>query len=387
MTEKGTIGDRPRQLVARFFVCTAVVMFILAAVEGVCYLWLLSFSPRKAQSPVPPSVVEGESWAPQYARESPDAELTRYRPYVIWRRAPFSGKTINVDSEGIRKTSYTSCGAGDRTVWMFGDSALWGAGSPDWKTIPSHLARLYSESGHGLCVKNFGEKGWVSTQETIQLMLALKRTTSRPNLVIFYDGVADSMVPYPSNVPDSHTNFDAMKTIVEGGPSEHRAGFAYLKHSNTYHVLGMLQRRFSGSGTPSEKELSSPSLAGMSAGTTDNYQKNIDIVEALSQHYGMRCLFVWQPVLLVGNKPRSQEEQAIVRTAESELHPGTRQLIQATYQRAKAISRSDFLYLGDVFSDEARTMFVDFRHASPEGNRVIAERIFKFVEEGDVKSP
>ena len=76
-----------------------------------------------------------------------------------------------------------------------------------------------------------------------------------------------------------------------------------------------------------------------------------------------------------------------MRTAESELHPGTRQLIQATYQRVKAISRSDFLYLGDVFSGEGRTMFVDFRHASPEGNRVIAERIFKFMEEGDVKSP
>ena len=362
-------------------------MFMLAVVEGVCYVWLLSSSPRKAQNPVPPSVVEGESWASQYAREFPDAELTRYRPYVIWRRAPFSGKTINIDSEGIRKTSFTSCNAGDRTVWMFGDSALWGAGSPDWETVPSHLAKLYSAAGHGLCVTNFGEKGWVSTQETIQLMLALKRATARPDLVIFYDGVSDSMLPYPSNVPDSHTNFDAMKTIVEEGPAEHRAGFAYLKHSNTYHVLGMLQRRFLGSAAHSEKERSSPSIAGISEGTLDNYRKNIDLVEALSQHYGMRCLFVWQPVLLAGNKPRSQEEQAIARSAESELHPGTSQLIQATYERVKAISRSDFLYLGDVFSGEARTMFVDFRHASPDGNRVIAERIFKFVEEGDAKSP
>jgi lysophospholipase L1-like esterase len=387
MAEKRTVANHLKRIVIGLSVCTMVVAFAVVVIEGASYVWLLGRSPKKVASAGPPSLMDSESWAPEYVREAPDAEQTQYRPYVIWRRAPFSGKTINVDSDGIRKTWYTSCGPGDRTIWMFGDSALWGTGSPDWETIPSHLAKLYSESGHGLCINNFGEKGWVSTQETIQLMLALKRTTKRPDLVIFYDGVSDSMVPYPSNVADSHTNFDAMKTIVEEGPSEHRAGFAYLKHSNTYHVLGMLQKQFRASAASPEKGRTGLSIADVSASTSDNYQKNIEIVEALSQHYGIRCLFVWQPVLFVGNKPRSEDEQGIARAAENELHSGTSQLIQATYDRVKGMSRPDFLYLGDVFSGEAGTMFVDFRHASPEGNRVIAGRIFKFAEQREAHSP
>ena len=387
MTEKRTSGTQLKRFLISLSVCGMAVIFIMVAAEGGSYLWLLRHSPKKTASAGPPSLVGGESWSSEYVRESPTAEQTQYRPYVIWRRAPFSGKTINVDADGIRKTWYTSCGPGDRTIWMFGDSAVWGAGSPDWETIPSHLAKLYSDSGHGVCVKNFGEKGWVSTQETIQLMLALKRATKQPDLVIFYDGVSDSVVRYPSDVADSHTNFDAMKTIVEEGPSEHRAGFAYLKHSNTYHVLGMLQKQFRASAASPEKTRPGLSIADVSASTSDNYQKNIEIVEALSQHYGIRCLFVWQPVLFVSDKPLSQDEQAIVRTSENELHPGTSQVIQATYDRVKGISRPDFLYLGDVFSAEAGTMFVDFRHASPEGNRIIAGRIFEFAQRPDVYRP
>jgi lysophospholipase L1-like esterase len=386
MTEATTVGSQLKRIVIGLSVCIMVITFITIAAEGFSYLWLLRHSPKKVATAGPPSLVDGESWASEYVRESPGAEQTQYRPYIIWRRAAFSGKTINVDSDGIRKTWYTSCELGNRVIWMFGNSALWGVGSPDWETIPSHLAKLYSESGHGLCVKNFGEKGWVSTQETIQLMLALKNASKRPDLVIFYDGVSDSMVPYPSNLTDSHTNFDATKTIMEEGPAEHRAGFAYLKHSNTYHVLGMLQKQFRASAAAPEqtgREL----LSGISANTSDNYHKNIEIVEALSLQYGVRCLFVWQPVLFVGNKPRSEDEQAIARTSENELRPGTSQLIQATYDRVSTISRPDFLNLAGVFSGNPRTMFVDFQHTSAEGNRVIAGRIFEFTEEHGAHTP
>jgi hypothetical protein len=91
--------------------------------------------------------------------------------------------------------------------------------------------------------------------------------------------------------------------------------------------------------------------------------------------------------LFVGNKPRSDDEIAIARASENELRPGTSQLIQATYDHVSAISRPDFLYLAGVFSGDPKTMFVDFRHTGPEGNRVIAGRIFEFTEERRAHSP
>jgi hypothetical protein len=122
----------------------------------------------------------------------------------------------------------------------------------------------------------------------------------------------------------------------------------------------------------------------MAARIIDNYQKNMDLVQVLAQHYGINCLFVWQPALLVGDKPKSIEEQTIASTSENELHPGAANLMQATYNGAKKISRPDFLYLGDVFAGETKTMYTDFGQANSEGNRVISEKIFQFAEQHKV---
>jgi hypothetical protein len=376
MAEKKTTAGMPRMFVQRLSMGVAMVTVLLVLGECASYFWLLH-SVRRTARITAHSASSGASWAAQYATESSASDRMQYKPYVVWRHAAFSGETINVDSDGIRKTSYSSCENGSPVIWMFGDAALWGAGAPDGETIPSFLAKRYADSGRTPCVRNFGEKGWVSTQETIQFILALKQASVKPDLVIFYDGVSDSAVPFPSYVADAHANFDATKTIFEAGPSEHRAGFSYLKHSNTYHVLGLLQR----SHRTSSSTAHHPTPDEIAARILDNYQKNMDLVEALGQHYGVRSLFVWQPVLLVGDKTPSLEETAMLKAAESELHPGSTALMRATYEDARKITRPDFLYLGDVFAHEHRSMYGDVGQANPEGNRVIAGKMFEFSQQ------
>ena len=76
-----------------------------------------------------------------------------YYPYVGWRRAPFKGTTIEIDQNGIRVTPGADCSAKSFKVFTFGESSMWGTGSPDWGTIPAHLQRglEQAETRAGLC--------------------------------------------------------------------------------------------------------------------------------------------------------------------------------------------------------------------------------------------
>jgi len=382
MTYTLEVREGLKSFAKRLCVCITAFVGLLLAGEFAASYKIAHSTQAPSQEQGPQSIYASEAWASQYWREFASADRVQYKPYVLWRRAPFSGRTINVDSDGIRKTHYTTCDPNAYTIWMFGDSALWGAGSPDWETIPSLLAKDYGTAGRKLCIKNFGEKAWVSTQEIIQLILALKQTPSAPNLIIFYDGVSDSFVPYMSAVPDSHLNFDDIKRLFEQGSTDQQSGFSYLKQTNTYRALQMLRERLISASAPQSRD-SRSDLANveMAQRTLLNYQKNMDVVETLAHHYGIQCLFVWQPVLLTGSKPLSGEEKMMVRRVETQLRPGSTAVMRATYDLVKGIQRTDFLYLGDVFAGSEKTMFVDYSHPGPDGNRIIARRIFEFASQ------
>src|SRR5262249_10483737 len=130
-------------------------------------------------------------WGALYWHEHHLSDVQRYHPYVIWRRAPFQGITINIGEHGTRVTPGANCSANSYKVFAFGGSTMWGTGSPDWGTIPAYLqAGLEALRGKSVCVMNFGESAFVSTQGVIQLILELQ-SGNVPHLVIFYDGVND----------------------------------------------------------------------------------------------------------------------------------------------------------------------------------------------------
>src|SRR5262249_22054556 len=98
-----------------------------------------SFLPREEALPDPraaSSYYAKQEWAHQYWREFLQSRKTQYHAYTVWRRAPFKGKTINIDERGIRVTPGSDCSTGSLKVFTFGGSPMWGTGSPDWGTIP-----------------------------------------------------------------------------------------------------------------------------------------------------------------------------------------------------------------------------------------------------------
>jgi len=135
----------------------------------------------------------------EYWRQFDAAGRFTYKPYVLWPRKPSRGSMISVSEDGIRRTSHTECNDRSFTIWMFGDSNLWGAGATDDETIASFLAGDYERAGRKVCVVNYGEGGWENTQEVIELIEKLKHSLRKPDVVIFYDGGTEVFTAYQSS--------------------------------------------------------------------------------------------------------------------------------------------------------------------------------------------
>ncbi|HXN73222.1 MAG TPA: SGNH/GDSL hydrolase family protein [Candidatus Acidoferrales bacterium] len=364
----------------RFCISVTILVALFIFGEGVSYLDLKYTA--AVEIPPPPSIYENQPWATRYLREWKETiNNLQYQSYVIWRRAPYAGETINVDAAGIRKTTYSSCDAGAYSIWMFGNSSLWGTGVPDWNTIPSLLAKKYSDAGRKVCVKNFGEKGWVSTQELIQLMLSLKQDQQKPDLVIFYDGVTDSYLPYQSSVPDAHFNFLQTKRQFES-LGNNGASLEYLKRTNTYRTLMELRSILVGSNAGRDRtHLTPEQLSSMAQSTYQNYVKNIWLADLLAKEYGFHCVFFWQPTLLAGHKPLTKDEMRL-RQSEVNDHPGGDAVMQAAYNLFDNYRNDNFFDLADAFDKDPDARFVDFSHLGPVGNQIIADKMFAVLPHG-----
>lgn len=131
-------------------------------------------------------------WIEEYVEEYRQIR-TRWEPYLYWRRLPFSGKYINVDAAGLRRTVPGPVAAPGKTpvrIFCFGGSTMWSEGVPDGSTIPSLLATLLAERNVAADVVNFGEGGYVSTQELLALLRRLQQGDV-PDIAVFYHGLND----------------------------------------------------------------------------------------------------------------------------------------------------------------------------------------------------
>jgi hypothetical protein len=213
---------------------------------------------------------------------------------------------MNVGPDQRRVTTGASSDPEAYEVFCFGGSTMIGWGVPDSLTIPSILQKdLAARLNVPVRVVNFGQQAYVNTQELIELMLQL-RAGRRPDLVIFYDGINDAFAAYQSGIAGVHENLpDISRRFVV--PGEREAGQPVWKvlaeRSNLFGLLRQLLAREPGreAETPivqySTMGVDADSLASDVAGV---YEGNCGIVLSLSEQYGYRAAFYWQPVLGVG---------------------------------------------------------------------------------------
>ena len=366
-----------KQFAVRLCVSVTLAVFLLAAVEVYSFL---RFHPNvnALELAAKLEIAQNESPAErQYWKEFKQANKVTYHPWVLWRRQPYGGQMITIDQDGVRRTLHTRCDDKTFTIWMFGDSVMWGAGAPDTDTIPSLIAADYEKAGRPVCIVNYAEKGWANTQEVIGLMEELKHAQHKPDEVLFYDGGTEAFTAYQSGLVDVHSNYLSFKNFLDNWGAYEKAGFAYFGQTNTSRFLKKMGAL--GQNKPAAAARPKLDIDATASAVVENYVQNMEFVELLARQYHFRPIFAWYPNMAVGHKELTPYEQQVLA---SEYHqfPGMDAIYQATYRKARDLNPPDLIYLGDLLDDRKDSLYVGISHLKPEGNRMVADHLFEILE-------
>jgi hypothetical protein len=362
---------------------SASLLVFLGIATEVISIAILSFFPQgREPAGLDHSYYKDKPWAAEYFKEVQLTYRNQYRPYVVWRRAPFKGKYINVDENGMRRTVNPDCSPAARQIWMFGGSSLWGMGSPDDQTIPSVLSREYARSSGPVCVTNFGEAAWVSTQNVIQLEIALKHASRPPDFVLFYDGPADIAEVDQYGNADVHISFERTRQLLEAGQNR-RSQLAYLKETGTYRLIATVMEKVAAMKTRSAPTRHpARNLDSLAKITVENYRANMKVLESLSAEYGFQYISFWSPWILIGNKPLCSPERSILDSI-TKATPYLPELSRKTYDMMFSVPDPHIINLSDTFDLTTSDTYLDRGHVTPDGNRLVALRILDVLKKSD----
>ena len=341
------------------------------------------------------SYYNNEDWAKKYWHEFRLSRTQRYYPYVGWRRAPFKGETIEIDQHGVRLTPGADCSANSFKVFTFGASEMWGTGSPNWATIPAYLQKGFAKLKQGpVCVMNFAESAYVLMQDIIMLLVQL-RSGNVPDVVLFYNIESNIYAAYQSGRVGDPENLDQLRARFEGQrePSpfinELRNTINFLRSMHSYSLIDQLIGKLTIANLPLQEPIPSKwvtyenmgiDAAKLSDLIVQDYLGNYKIVSALAQQYGFKYFIFLPPIISLGNKPLTSEEQEMRQR--TEISAAYSQLYTDVYRtmERKSAKYPNIHSLIHIFDHYDSLIWIDEGHVTPFGNQVIAERILDVIQ-------
>jgi lysophospholipase L1-like esterase len=387
-----------------------LLMFLLANIVAFIFLKVDSKVESMRASHRPSNdwwVRQRPDWWAGYYADANDSRV-RWTPYSYWISTPLGGKYIHIDGDGLRHTSHNGLTSSASTkrlfrVFMFGGSTMLGTGASDDYTIPSALVRDLAQRGiGGVEIINFGQGGYVSTQEIILLLAQLSRG-NRPDLVIFYDGCNDTFSAFQNGeagVTENERNrareFNVLNTAL---PEARRQLFWFTAQTfarRLYIVrmtiiclrkLGIPLKDFAddGGGIWSWERFK-PGHPGLAKSTVDTYLQNIHFIAEVGRRMGFATLFYWQPTLYskAGVAPGEERFLHLVQIGDAEVaeplpketssffREVNRQIHSAAKRPPYQADRLEFL---DDALPAKKACYIDFMHVIGDCNEIIAQRM------------
>lgn len=322
-----------------------------------------------------PDIYKNEQWAYTLAREKLKLH-GMWWPYVYFRAKPFTGEMITISSNGLRKTWNSFDEPIKFRIFMFGGSTMNGALRDDY-TIPSQLSRkIYNLGYRGVEVVNFGQGGYVNTQEMLTLLFEI-RSQNIPHVAIFYDGINDVFSGIQQGRPGLAQNeqnriedFNASKSITS-----HQV-LTFIKERQLYRLSQRISSMLFVRVAPAP-DIDHDRVAKEVVNT---YLFNRDIIELVSKKYGIQTWYYWQPTFF--DKPQlSEYEKKSEKTYPFYVYPDiyqkSSQLISKTIAAKKIPNLKN---ISRVFNDTKHTIFLDTLHVSEEGDGMLADEILKNLQ-------
>jgi lysophospholipase L1-like esterase len=302
-------------------------------------------------------------------------DRTHFEPYIHFRRYPIITKRVHVDQDGVRKTIKSPKGHAKK-VFVMGGSTVWGTGASDDMTIPSLLQHSL---GIEYDVYNFGETGYVSTQELNQLLKKLA-DGDIPDYVIFYDGNNDGYAgAYSPALPRDPQNLRQEAAAREKAEHDvvYRVVHDWYEPSNYAKLLWRLNER--------RLQHWDESIADREAmrakRVVSYYDAHVRQVKALAKEYGFKAYFFWQANMFNPLRKPVSYEKDILETASPVFVESQRQVYYEAKKAFEGRENEGIYFIADIFNDLSEPVFLDWSHTSMEGNKIVADKMFASMKQ------
>lgn len=362
-----------------------ITLILVVTLECASYLLLhlKKITHNTDRTRIESDIYAGAPWIRDYVKEHLKSERLEWNPYTYWRRKPFKGKYINIDSQGIRytwnKTDTLKTSVKVKNIFVFGGSTSWGSESRDEYTIPSVLSKFLSQDSElKINITNFGETGYVNTQEMIMLLCELQKGNV-PDMVIFYDGVNDiasalenKIAGISMNEPNRRKEFNILKDYRRKDLYK-EAVYSIIKNSWTCGLINNIFPKINIDAYRKSHYLSYSESEKLAEDILRVYSSNVKLIEAVSRLYGFKTIFYWQPVIFT-KKNLTPYENRIAKKAEI-----LRAFYLKVYDKVKnsslLFSFNEFHDLSNIFDNYNKSYFIDYCHLTEAGNEIVAKKI------------
>ncbi len=302
-----------------------------------------------------------------------------YEPWTGFRERPFHGRFINIDPAGFRVSKNQAPWPprpGNTNVFLFGGSTAFGWYLPDDETIASYLQQwgVQHPSSQPFAVYNFARPAYFSSQE-LALFQQLLREGHVPQIAVFVDGLNDFILS--GGEPKFTTELRRfMDGKVDSNP---------LSRLPMVRAVRWVRDRWvkppSAAATPDSPNYADPAVLNSVA---DRWLANKKMIQSLAAAYGVRPIFVWQPIPVYKYDLRYH-----LFLHDDESFGG---FIRAKYGyalmdnlREQGRLGPDVLWLADMQHDKHENLYVDSVHYSAAFSQEIAGRIGEFMTQSAQK--
>ena len=306
-------------------------------------------------------------------RETPRADREfEYEPLTGFRERPSRGKFVNVDPASFRLSKNQAPWPprpGTTNVFVFGGSTAFGYYLPDNETIPSYLQEYLSQHGHGpFAIYNFARPAYISSQE-LALFQRLLREGHVPQVAIFIDGLNDFIFA------DGTPKFTGeLRSFMNGEVNTNPLN--NIPMIRAAHALAYRWNR--PASTAEQSSAADYDNPATLYEVVNRWLANKKMIELTAAGYGVRTVFVWQPI------PVYKYDLRYHLFLHSDNAFGG--FVRAKYGypiMAEASGQGklgpDLLWLADMQQDKHQNLYVDSVHYSAAFSEEIADRIGDFV--------
>lgn len=373
-----SIAVRSWEALRAFWLIMGMCLLLFVLVEVGIRVQRTMANKMRTARPTAAAVVDPRtktSWYADYMTDFNATRAARWKSYVYFSRFPsYSGRYVNIDRHGRRVTPQPSVPAVPAArVFFFGGSTMWGTSQRDDRTIPAEASRRLQElagPGARIEVTNFGDNGYVFTQEIIELMMQL-RLGNTPDVVVFFDGLNDAGATVQSGsagLPQNESNRAAEFTMGraldrnaygQGIRRDLRAwSLLTSKGLDQSAVIAWMKR------LKPAVPFAMISADSAARSTARIYTANARLVEALAKEYGFTPIYVWQPNLHMTPKPLSPFETGLLRQIKADpfhnrlrdVHLAVPAMLDASMP---AVAPGRFINESSLFKGDTTHVFVD----------------------------